>query len=83
MMDVNKFFIEVNNEKKVANILTNFSIYNDNYCIYTIPNDNEKQNVYCAKLVGNQLQKIVDEKELNITNKIVKEFISSLNKITN
>lgn len=82
-MDTNKFSIEVNGEKYIASILTNFTIYDDTYCIYTIPDKNKNHNVYCAKVIGNKLENITDEKELALTNKVVNEFISSLNKITN
>ena len=43
----------------------------------------KNHNVYCAKLIGNNLIPITDEKELSLTNKIVTKYIESLKKITN
>lgn len=82
-MDINKFYINKDNQRIEANILTNFTIFNDTYCIYTIPDIDKNHNVYCAKLIGNNLIPITDEKELSLTNKIVTKYIDSLKKITN
>lgn len=76
MDEKNIFYIEQNGHKIKANILTNFEVYGDNYCVYTIPIENNKNNiVYCAKIVNNQLVKIEDEKELRITNKIIHNLL--------
>ena len=74
-MDTNKFYVVVNQKQYIANILTNFTIYDDTYCIYTIPDKEKNHNVYCAKINGNKLEPITDEKELTLTNKVVNEFI--------
>ena len=69
------FYIEMDNKKLRANILTNFEVYGDNYCIYTINVDGTKMNnVYCAKIVDNNLVEIKDETELKLTNKIIYEL---------
>lgn len=79
MEEVNTFYIEKDGIKYKANIITNFEIYNDNYCIYTIPDETTKNyNVYCAKILGNNLVKIENEKEKKLTNKIVTELINSI-----
>ncbi len=68
------FQIEKDGTKYKANILTNFELYNNHYCIYTIPSDTSKNyNVYCAKIIENNLVKIEDEQEIKLTNKIVTE----------
>lgn len=82
-MDINKFYIEENGQRLEANILTNFTIFDDIYCIYTILTKDKNHNVYCAKLIDNKLIPIIDEKELNLTNTIVNKYIESLKKITN
>lgn len=82
-MDINKFYIRKDSQRIEANILTNFTIFNDTYCIYTIPTIDKNHNVHCAKLIGNNLIPITDEKELSLTNKIVTKYIESLKKITN
>ena len=79
MEESNVFYIEKEGKNYQANIVTNFEIYGDNYCIYTIPNETTKNyNVYCAKIVGNNLVKIENEEELKLTNKIVTELINSV-----
>lgn len=69
------FYIEKDNKKIKANILTNFEIYGDNYCVYTINIDNTKMNnIYCAKIIDNNLVEIKDETELSLTTKIIHEL---------
>lgn len=77
-MEDNKiFYIEKDNKKIEATILTNFELHGDNYCIYTIKDDISKNNtIYCAKIINNQLIKIENENELNLINKIVKKLIN-------
>jgi len=60
-LDINKFYIRKDNQRIEANIL------NDTYCIYTIPTTDKNNNVNCAKLIGNNLIPITDEKELSLT----------------
>lgn len=75
-MEENKtFYIEKDGKQIKATILTNFELYGDNYCIYTVPN-NDNNNVYCAKVLENRLVKIENEEELKLTNKIVAELLS-------
>lgn len=79
MEEANVFYIEKEGIKYKANIITNFEIYNDNYCIYTIPDETaQNYNVYCAKIVDNNLVKIENEQEQKLTNKIVTELINSI-----
>lgn len=79
MEESNVFYIEKDGKNYLANIVTNFEIYGDNYCVYTIQDEITKNyNVYCAKIVGNNLVKIENEKELKLTNKIVTELINSV-----
>ena len=78
MEETSKFYIEKDGTKYTASILTNFTIYGDHYCIYTIPSIQEKQNnVYCAKIYENRLIKITDQKELDLTSKIVKQLLGN------
>lgn len=79
MEETNVFYIEKYGKKYKANIITNFEIYQDNYCIYTIPDETTKNyNVYCAKIVGNNLVKIENEEELKLTNKVVTKLINAV-----
>ena len=72
----NTFYIETDKGKIKATILTNFEIYGDYYCVYTIPVEHTKNyNVYCAKNIEGKLVPITDENEQNRINKIVKELI--------
>ena len=81
MEDQKTFYIEKDGTKYKANILTNFELYNNHYCIYTIPSDTSKNyNVYCSKIIENNLVKIEDEQEIKLTNKIVTELMNSLKK---
>ena len=75
----NQFFIEKEGKKYQATILTNFRISQNNYCIYTIPSETSKnQNVYCAKIIDNNLVKIIDEKEKQLTDKVVTELVNGI-----
>lgn len=79
MEEQNKFYIEKDGKKYTATILTNFEVYGDNYCIYTTPIENTKENnVYCAKINGSILTKIEDPKEKELTDKIVKNLLGTL-----
>lgn len=76
MKDNKIFYIEKGSIKVKATILTNFELYGDNYCIYTIKSENSKNNnIYCAKLINNQLIKIENESEMKLVNKIVTKLI--------
>lgn len=76
MEDNKVFYVEKNGTKIKATILTNFELYGDNYCIYTIPIPNSKEiDMYCAKLIDNQLIKIENEEEIKLTNKVVNKLI--------
>lgn len=78
MDEASKFYIEKDGIKYTASILTNFELYGDHYCIYTIPSVKESQNnVYCAKIYENRLIKITDQKERDLTSKIVKQLLEN------
>lgn len=76
-MEENKiFYIEENGKQIKANILTNFTVVDETYCIYTIPIENtQNNNLYCAKIINNKLVEITDEIEKNRINKIVQKLI--------
>lgn len=69
------FYIEKDNQQIKANIITNFELYGDNYCIYTVP-FNGNNNVYCAKIIDNKLIKIENKEERELTNKIVTTLLN-------
>lgn len=74
-MEENKIlYIEKNGEKLKANILTCFEVLNENYCVYSIQNP-PSVDVYCAKLINNNLVKIEDEEEKERINNIVKQLL--------
>lgn len=73
------FYIEKEGIKYQATILTNFEVYGDNYCIYTVPDKTSHQNnVYCAKIIDNNLVEIKEEKERKITTQIIKQLMHSV-----
>lgn len=79
MTNSDTFYIEKEGQEYQAKILTNFEIYGDHYCIYALPQkENNDYNLYCAKWINHQLEKIKDQKELDLTNKIVKQFTGAL-----
>lgn len=80
MIGDNKFFIDKDGKRYEANILSNFSVNNNLYCIYTIGRDNNLSSVYCAKIIDNELVKIENEDEIRLTNKIVNSLLAGLNK---
>ncbi len=83
MIGTNKFYVDVSGKKIVAEILTCFNIYEDSYCIYTVPNSqNDNYGVYCAKIVGNTLVKIEKEEEKRLTSKVVMKLVSALQKVS-
>ena len=79
MNESKMFYIQKDDMTIKANILTNFEIYGDNYCIYTIPIENTKNNnVYCAKIVGNKLVPIEKEEDSRLTDKIINELMKKV-----
>ena len=77
-MEENKtFYIHKEGKNIQANILTNFELYGDNYCIYTINKENDTSDVYCAKLINNSLVEIKNESERKRIEKIVKKLINN------
>lgn len=80
MVGDNKFYIDKDGKRYEANILSNFSVNNNVYCIYTVGGDDNHSSVYCAKVVNNELVKIDNEDEIKLTNKIVNSLLAGLNK---
>jgi len=79
MIENNNFYIEKDGRKYQATILTNFQIEKNHYCIYTIPSETTKEhNVYCAKIINNNLINITDEQEKKLTNKIINELLNGV-----
>lgn len=79
MEEQNKFYIESNGKKILANILINFELYGDNYCVYTVSQNNSQEyKVHCAKILGSTLIKIENEREKSMTNKIVQQLLQSI-----
>ncbi len=76
-MDNKTFTItdKINNRAYTANVLTNITINNGEYCIYTIPQEENTIDIFVSKIVNNKLENIVDTKERDIVNKIVKDLI--------
>lgn len=79
-MEENKiFYIEKDGKKIKADIVTNFEIYGDHYCIYTTADPNSKNHlVYCAKIENNNLLAIEKEEEKRITDKIMHELFQNI-----
>lgn len=80
-MSNEQFYIDKNGIRYIATILIKFEIYGEYYCVYTIKDNAQNQNVYCAKLFGNNLLKIESDSEKRLTNKIVTQLINSLQNI--
>lgn len=74
----NKFDIVVDGVKYNATIICNFNLFENKYCIYTIPIDNQYSNIYCAKIIDDKLFAVYDEGELEFTNGIVKLISNTL-----
>lgn len=82
MEESNIFYIYHNGIQYRATILITFNIFDDQYCIYTIPDESSKNhNVYCAKVIGSKLIKIENEEEKRMTNKVVTQLIESLKNV--
>lgn len=74
-MEENKtFYIENNGQRIKANIITCFEVLNENYCIYSLQN-HPLVDIYCAKIINNNLVKIEDEEEKERINNIVKQLL--------
>lgn len=74
-MEENKtFYIENNGQRIKANIITFFEVLNENYCIYSLQN-HPLVDIYCAKIINNNLVKIEDEEEKERINNIVKQLL--------
>ncbi len=71
MDDVGKFSIVVDGREYDANTIMNFELYGDYYCIYGIKNEDEDYDIYCGQIIGNTVVPIENEKNKNLTDKIV------------
>ena len=71
------FNVKKNGVEYEADVLTNFELYGDHYCVYTIPNS-DYYDVYCAKIVDGKLIDIKSEKEKEMTNIVVSRLIDSV-----
>ncbi len=76
---MSKFYIDQEGKRYTATILTNFELYGDHYCVYTIPDEKtKKENVYVAKIKENQLYRIESVKERELAGKVVKQLFHDL-----
>ena len=76
-MDKSNFNVIKNGKSYQAHILANFDIYGDNYCIYTISHlDN--YDVYCAKVVGDALIDVQDEKEKKLVSGVILKLVNAI-----
>ena len=71
-MDNSKSFDVIKDGVKYkAIVIMNFSLYDAYYCIYGIKNGNRDYDVYCGKIIGDRVVPIENEKDRDLTNKIV------------
>lgn len=78
MDNVSKFYIEKDNKRYTAYVLTNFIINEKEYCMYTVNMGNKDFKLFCAKKIGGNIIPITDKKESDLVNKIVKKFANIL-----
>ncbi len=83
MDETSKFTIDVNGKQYIANVIMNFSLYGYYYYIYGIKNDNKDYDVYCGKVIGNTVVPIENEKEKNLTNKIILALTNAIKGMEN
>lgn len=83
MNETSKFTIDVNGKQYIATVIMNFSLYGDYYCIYGIENSNHDYDIHCGKIIGNTVTPIENEKEKNLTNKIILALTSAVKGMEN
>ena len=77
-MEDNKFSVIDGDNKYDAYVISNFSVYDDNYCVYAVDKGNDDKEVYCDRVINNSLIKIINPKEVEFTSKIVNILLSSV-----
>lgn len=72
----------VNDENGIsymANVITYFYIEGNQYCLYNIPRNDKRCDIYVAKLLDNNLVEIDNPKEKEYVNKVVKKLLPESN----
>ena len=77
-MEDNKFSVIEDGNKYDAYVISNFSVFDDKYCVYAVDRGNKDKDVYCDKVINNTLVKIVNPKEFEFTSKIVNTLLNSV-----
>ncbi len=77
-MEDNKFYVVEDGNKYEAYVISNFSIYDDKYCVYAVDKGKKDKEVYCDKVFNNSLIKIINPKEIEFTSKIVNTLLDSV-----
>ncbi len=70
MNELNEFNININGNNHKATVIMNFELYDSDYCIYGVRDNNKNYNIYCGEIINNTVVPLKD-KDKNITNKIV------------
>ena len=77
-MEENKFVVIEDGEKYDAYVISNFSFFDDKYCVYAVDRGNKDKDVYCDKVINNTLVKIENSKELEFVSSIVNTLVKSI-----
>ena len=77
-MEDNKFVIIEDGNKYDAYVISNFSFFDDKYCVYAVDRGRKDKDVYCDKVINNTLVKIENSKELEFVSKIVNTLVKSI-----
>ena len=77
-MEDNKFSVIEDGNKYDAYVISNFSVYDDKYCVYAVDRGKEEKDVYCDKVINNVLVKIENKEEYEFTRKIVNTLLNSV-----
>ncbi len=77
-MEENKFVVIEDGEKYDAYVISNFSFFDDKYCVYAVDRGNKDKDVYCDKVINNTLVKIENAKELEFVSSIVNTLVKSI-----
>ena len=73
-----EFKVIIDGKDVMAKTIMNFSLFDDYYCIYGIPNSNSEYDVCCGKIVQNTVVPIDNEKDRDLTNNIVKSLVRAI-----
>ena len=75
-----KVSLNINNKKEEINIISVFTMENNEYCLYGIPNTDDTYNIKCGKKIEDKIIDIDNKEDKELIESIVKTILYDINK---